>query len=57
MTVLSFRLLTREEFEQMSVQEMVVYRRELAAHLREHFNDTYRWIAAPREDSGKSGKA
>ena len=52
-----FRLLTREEFEQLSVQEMVAYRRVLAAHLREHIDDTHRWIAAPSDSSPKSGKA
>ena len=52
-----FRVLTREEFKRLSVQEMVVYRRELAAHLREHIDYAQRWVAPGSENSPRSGKA
>ena len=57
LTVRVFRLLTREEFEQLSVQEMVAYRRELSAHLRDHIDDPHRSIGARSENSRKPGKA
>ena len=56
MTVPLFRLLTREEFKQLSVQEMLAYKRELAAHLREHIDDNHRWIGARSENSPRPGK-
>ena len=51
-----FRLLTREEFKQLSVEEMVAYRRELAAHLRDHIDDTQRWLVVRSENPRKSGE-
>ena len=38
MTVPRFRLLTGEEFERLSVREMVAYQRELAARVREQID-------------------
>jgi hypothetical protein len=40
-----FRLLTGEEFKRLSVEEMVAYRRKLAAHLHEHIDDSHQSIA------------
>ena len=39
-----FRLLTREEFKNLSVREMLAYQRDLAAYIREHIDDTHAWI-------------
>lgn len=56
-TVRLFRLLTPEEFKQLSVQEMLAYRRALAAHLRAAIDDTHGWIATHQENSRTGGKA
>ena len=56
MTVLRFRLLTREEFEKLSVAAMLDYQRQLAAHVREQIDDTHQWIEGRRnKNSPKSG--
>ena len=50
-----FRLLTREEFEKLSVGEMLAYQRALASHVRKHIDDTHQWIAGRNKISKKSG--
>ena len=55
MTAPHFRLLTREEFEKLSVGEMLAYQRALASHVRKHIDDTHQWIAGRNKISKKSG--
>jgi hypothetical protein len=48
-----FRLLTGEEFEKLSVREMVVYQRELAARVRDQVDDAHQRIAWFKKKSPK----